>query len=522
MTALHRDINDVADLSRQPFEYRIPLAHDSGWVDSLPDAPPRELEATLDPIAERVIGQREQVFRTEIFRIRYATRTSQGAIEVSGNPPGVLPGSTWRPLRRRFVLALSSGFAVFMAALLVAGSYVERGAWFREHGNSGFMTLFGLIAAVVTGLAVAEAWLPRSVRRALRLKLQSAGAAAAWLAIVMLWFVGGPSLDRARASLERGDVVDLVAARQEIEALQVLGESSRELDSALQSLVEREQRLERARVLAQDQSHLDAVNAAPTLEQAVASLAEDWGMDDMEQQAREAVRTRAAIEVMRRYQAANHAGLVQIATLVESLDGETAARARSLSFLVRAGACRQAEDFVCATGALDDWRRQPLTEPAFASAYDELRAGTKDDMSAWMVGAARTSRAEKHLLTRKRGIQRVLDSADRYREFTGEEPRLDIAALKKDLARAEREIVREEQRAQAEERRRLAAEERAERRRLAAEERTERRRAAKERSRQRGYAPLLCGDGTLSPSCTCGGSRRGCCSHHGGVAGCSE
>jgi hypothetical protein len=35
-------------------------------------------------------------------------------------------------------------------------------------------------------------------------------------------------------------------------------------------------------------------------------------------------------------------------------------------------------------------------------------------------------------------------------------------------------------------------------------------------------APLLCRDGTLSPSCKCGGSRRGCCSHHGGVSGCSK
>jgi len=31
---------------------------------------------------------------------------------------------------------------------------------------------------------------------------------------------------------------------------------------------------------------------------------------------------------------------------------------------------------------------------------------------------------------------------------------------------------------------------------------------------------LLCRDGTTSPSCECSGPRRGCCSHHGGVAGC--
>jgi hypothetical protein len=34
-------------------------------------------------------------------------------------------------------------------------------------------------------------------------------------------------------------------------------------------------------------------------------------------------------------------------------------------------------------------------------------------------------------------------------------------------------------------------------------------------------ARLRCNDGTLSPSCVCGGSHRGCCSHHGGVDGCS-
>lgn len=37
----------------------------------------------------------------------------------------------------------------------------------------------------------------------------------------------------------------------------------------------------------------------------------------------------------------------------------------------------------------------------------------------------------------------------------------------------------------------------------------------------RADAPLLCCDGDLSPTCTCGHPKRGCCSHHGGVCGCS-
>lgn len=31
---------------------------------------------------------------------------------------------------------------------------------------------------------------------------------------------------------------------------------------------------------------------------------------------------------------------------------------------------------------------------------------------------------------------------------------------------------------------------------------------------------LFCRDGSTSPTCTCAGSHRGCCSWHGGVAGC--
>lgn len=63
------------------------------------------------------------------------------------------------------------------------------------------------------------------------------------------------------------------------------------------------------------------------------------------------------------------------------------------------------------------------------------------------------------------------------------------------------------------------AERRASERRRKAEERT--RRLEARRARSADSSPLLCRDGTLSPSCVCGGPRRGCCSHHGGVAGCS-
>ena len=53
-------------------------------------------------------------------------------------------------------------------------------------------------------------------------------------------------------------------------------------------------------------------------------------------------------------------------------------------------------------------------------------------------------------------------------------------------------------------------------------ERKRQERAAASAYRKWALAPLLCRDGTPSPSCICGqSSRRGCCSHHGGVDGCT-
>ncbi len=78
--------------------------------------------------------------------------------------------------------------------------------------------------------------------------------------------------------------------------------------------------------------------------------------------------------------------------------------------------------------------------------------------------------------------------------------------------------------AEARQQQEIARHEREERRRQEAEERERRRAERAAAAAQRGceLAPLLCRDGSLSPSCICGGSHRGCCSHHGGVAGCSR
>jgi len=98
---------------------------------------------------------------------------------------------------------------------------------------------------------------------------------------------------------------------------------------------------------------------------------------------------------------------------------------------------------------------------------------------------------------------------------TGAEPTRNVLALRESLAKDEAAQAKEDARRRAREEKQRLREERQ-------QKREEERRQRAERRRQRALAPLLCADGTLSSTCTCGRSHRGCCSHHGGVAGCSR
>ena len=78
-------------------------------------------------------------------------------------------------------------------------------------------------------------------------------------------------------------------------------------------------------------------------------------------------------------------------------------------------------------------------------------------------------------------------------------------------------IVRRKAREAAAEERRIAQQQAAEARAMRREQE-----AAQQRQRSWGSAMLLCNDGSLSPTCTCGrSSYQGCCSHHHGVNRCS-
>lgn len=504
MAKLHKELTSAADFDRNPESYRIPLVHDTGWLERLPESVPPELQASLDARADRIMAQRSQMFRADVFRFAYGTRGSAGTIEVSGRPPGVIPGSNWSPLRRRFLLSLLAGIGSFVLTFFLIELYQSRAPWFREHGQADVMAAFGMLAALGGALAMAGLWLPRAVRSGMHVKLPLGLALVSWLVTGSLWFVGGPSPAGAQAAIARDD---LAAARQEVDALQALGHSSDALREVVQTLAGREAEAEAARRAAADAAHLERVEAAPDMEHAVALLAEPWMTEAPELQARELVLGRAKNELEQRYEARDHEALRALAARVEALDPGLAQRARGLAALAKATECRTRQDFACAVAVHEEWTL-PTDEPMLASELAQVQHDTEDALRLWLQ---RASFAHDEPTAQKHAIEVALANAELYRTSTGEPSPVSISSLRRKLARVERDIARAEARAAA-----------AERRRKAAEARRARQEARRERRMRRQYAPLLCNDGTLSPSCTCGGSRRGCCSHHGGVAGCSQ
>jgi hypothetical protein len=100
----------------------------------------------------------------------------------------------------------------------------------------------------------------------------------------------------------------------------------------------------------------------------------------------------------------------------------------------------------------------------------------------------------------------------------GPEPKT-MTALKEQLARDEQLIAAAER--EREHKRAVEADKkaRAEAERKAKVEAADRKRREEE-AKFPPDASVKCCDGTLSPTCTCGGPRAGCCERHGGVCGC--
>ena len=251
------------------------------------------------------------------------------------------------------------------------------------------------------------------------------------------------------------------------------------------------------------------MNSAQKLSLAVERLREPWLSKDWEEQAVDAVRLQAAAEVAKRWEARDDHGLEAVAKIVLPFDpkGAAAAQARaSVSRLPTCGSCG------CVQSALAAAEEADLPQDDIAAARQEAIAAWRSTSERAVAAARKVQPTDVHDLRDK--LAEAHSTTKCYEELAGKPAVPSAVELAPELQKAaEAEADANAKAAEAQRK----ADEAAEAQRKANEAAAERLRLAEQANAPRG---VRCRDGTASPSCTCGGSLRGCCSHHGGVAGC--
>lgn len=202
-----------------------------------------------------------------------------------------------------------------------------------------------------------------------------------------------------------------------------------------------------------------------------------------------------------------------------------AAAARRTLLLKRAHECTASDDASCVDSTISALRAEQFSADAEAvstSLVSSLHGHAEREDS---LARAEGSASERLIHIEKADVLWAEWSRRSARHVPGADQR--IALEDQTRKEIERERVAAAHRAAAEQKERERRE-KLEQKRLEGEARAvaaaELKAERQEAARQRRYnnAPLVCNDGSLSPSCTCGrSSYRGCCSHHSGVSGCS-
>jgi hypothetical protein len=433
---------------------------------------------------ERIRSQRFSLLDVPAIEITYSLDNELAqTVDLEGLRLLAPPARTDQLFHQRAakLLWIRRGLAVVPAALAIG--YLARGTYFQSGAVAGLiacavaacLATYGVFWTATLGRRGARYWLPAAI-------LPVAGAAA-------LAFVAEPDVETARELVENGEYEGAV---RELAALG--NPTDPELapiyaDMRLRQLMEAHTWKE-AKTIASDipagtEQHkrawqridglvtgeIKAALAASQYEKAKSLLGETSNAFRSGSEGVTVSRSIALGEGQACLRAEQWDCVFQRATTTTSLGGTSeggALRAQALSAI--------------------DAKANELTTQAEHERVRPARIAVAQQAAAlWALSAAQTGASPG---------PRVLQLKSRLDT--------DVAAQEKDDAKrraaAEKERIREEKKQQREEERRTRV----------------------ERRRQRAYAPLRCVDGSDSPSCTCGGSWQGCCSHHGGVSGCSE
>lgn len=448
------------------------------------------IQARLHP-GERVVEQTFTLLEVPCIEVTYGLDDDTQAITLEGLRM-LAP-----PITSDFVFAnratalrrLMIGLALLPLAILLV--YAIRGAYFFANPLMLGVMFCTAIACAIVYIVFHQSTLGRAPKKLLAAAVLPIGAAVT-LAIVI-----EPSSARARALIDQG-LTD--QASVELEALG--SKTDAELTALWADL------------------HLKKALSEPSCEKAtqfVQQIPAGTPQHSTAQDHADRLALAAATAALKNQE-------LDVATRSLECASETArtgkpARAvESKVALVRARLCAQKKDWACVFDGAGSLAALGATSEANALRL-ESRAIIKADVDAAIASSKKTTDLDARVRTQRFALElwnQHLRPAESDREPAP------ITELTTQLKRDEQALARAEQLArqkrEAEERRQAEIAAREERQRQAAEERERRRREALERLTQ--PQGLLCCDGSMSPTCSCGGSHRGCCSHHGGVCGC--
>ena len=445
------------------------------------------IQARLQP-GERVVSQTFSLLEVPSVEVTYAVGDESQSVELEGlrllAPPVSADGlfNARAASLRRLAVALGA------LPLIVGLVYAARGTYFHNTHVFGVVVCAAVAAAVIYGV-LWHATLRGGARKWLAIAIPPIAAAT------VLAITAEPSEAAARRYIEDGQ---LELARVELEAL------GKPTDGDLAPLWA--------------EVHLKEALATKTCSAATGHVA------------------KIAAGAPQRVKAQAHADALAVsetekALAADTLDVATASLACASEVLRSSAAgrgvlariqiataknCRAVRDWPCVFARAAEVELNGESRAATAL-RDATRAAIRVDVDASIYAA----RSEKDLARRVELQRAAIDLWTRHLLPEKGEP-AELVALK---ATAEKDQLALDRQNEAARQRRIAEEQRQaaeEARKVEAQAREEKRRLAEEERRQRQSMPrsIRCCDGSLSPSCMCGASRRGCCSHHGGVCGC--
>lgn len=459
----------------------LPVAPFRSWSGD-PDQRPADVEAFVSGLAwsqridrrhDRILAIDYQSFAAESATIDYQLLGRQASLELKvWDQTVVRSPESVAPLRRRLALLGAGGAGASVAGLLLASWYGGRHAYLAASVHHSLL----LAMALLLGLALL--W-PLS-----RIGLATPGKKRSWswlpallilMAQVATAATGYPSLRRAQLLAEQGHGA---AALHEAAACADL---RRDPDRCAELY---------------DRLKLAEIRTTRIPEDAWRAAAERYYAEEVRLQAAKHAReltlaTALAYEAESRFD--------ELDALLQKVDaGRLQEDSRFPELLARLhrrklAACFPRLDARCASKALSRARKAGIPDAGLAGTRKEGRAAFLDVLAP-RLRTIRSSQPTSERLAACNDVEAGLEFLD---VVVPDDPlRAEVLAKCQVASKAQQE---------------------AERRARERELRNEARRRETQTS-----IPLLCRDGTLSPTCVCGGPRRGCCSHHGGVAGCSQ